>query len=111
MRVAQHFTVWPTLSQIQTVHIEESDQHFLQESNFIPIGMRKLDSVVEQGNKALKSVDTYLKVSVHEKTNQIVVKIIDTATDEVIKEIPPEKFLDLVHSLCEQLGIFVDEKR
>ncbi|WP_435922720.1 flagellar protein FlaG [Paenibacillus sp. DYY-L-2] len=72
---------------------------------------QELNQLVEKYNKTLQENGTALKVSIHEKTRSIVVKIVDIKTDEVIKEIPPEKMLDLVYNLCQNLGIFVDEKR
>ncbi len=38
------------------------------------------------------------------------VKLIDKETDEVVKEIPPEKILDLVASIWDLVGILVDER-
>ncbi len=38
------------------------------------------------------------------------VKVIDVTTDEIIREIPPEKILDLVAAIWEVSGIIVDER-
>lgn len=38
------------------------------------------------------------------------VKVVNTETDEVIREIPPEKILDMVAKMWELAGIMVDEK-
>ena len=38
------------------------------------------------------------------------VKIIDTNTQEVIKEVPPEKILDMVASMMERAGLIVDRR-
>jgi len=39
------------------------------------------------------------------------VKVIDINTNEVIREIPPEKILDMVATMLEMAGIIVDERR
>jgi flagellar protein FlaG len=39
------------------------------------------------------------------------VKIVDKQSKEVIKEIPPEKILDMVAQMCENAGLFIDEKK
>lgn len=75
------------------------------------IDERDLNQLVERYNKTLQENGTALKVSIHEKTRSIVVKIVDSKTDEVIKEIPPEKMLDLMYNLCQNIGVFIDEKR
>ncbi|MFA5523948.1 MAG: flagellar protein FlaG [Tissierellales bacterium] len=61
-------------------------------------------------NKALNTYDRKLEFSVHSATNLVSVKVIDTNTDEVIREIPPEKILDMVAKLWEMAGIIVDKK-
>ena len=47
----------------------------------------------------------------HEDTNRIIIKIVDKDTNEVIKEFPSEKLLDMVAKTWELLGLMVDEKR
>ncbi|SHH20871.1 flagellar protein FlaG [Tepidibacter thalassicus] len=81
-----------------------------KEENVAFPGEKKLIEAIEKANKELIGVNTHLKFSVHEKTKQIVVKIIDNETKEVIKEIPPEKILDMVADMCERAGIFVDKR-
>ena len=66
---------------------------------------------IEQANRALQTNNAYLKFSIHEKTHQIMVKVVDSQTDEVIRELPPEKVLDMVARMWELAGILVDEKR
>lgn len=65
---------------------------------------------IKQANKALEGTNRRFEYSVHEQTNTIMVKVIDTETNEVIREIPPEKILNLIAKLWELAGIIVDEK-
>lgn len=48
---------------------------------------------------------------IHEKTNRLTIKIVDKDTKEVIKELPPEKTLDMIAKVWEMAGLMVDEKR
>ena len=48
---------------------------------------------------------------IHEDTNRITIKIVDRSTKEVIKELPPEKTLDMIAKVWEMAGLLVDEKR
>ena len=48
---------------------------------------------------------------IHEATNRVTIKIIDKDTKKVIKELPPEKTLDMIAKVWELAGILVDEKR
>lgn len=70
----------------------------------------KLIKSIESANDELVVYDRKFEFSIHEKTKEIMVKVIDTSTGEVIREIPPEKILDLVASLWEIAGLIVDEK-
>lgn len=47
---------------------------------------------------------------IHDETNRVMIKIVDRDTKEVIKEIPPEKTLEMITKLWEFAGILVDEK-
>ena len=73
--------------------------------------IKDLKSAVNFSNKVLFKNNTHLKFEVHKVTKDIMVKIIDDETGDVLKEIPPEKILDMVAKLWEIAGIFVDERR
>lgn len=66
---------------------------------------------IEKANKALMGTTTNLKFSIHEKTKEIMVKVINSETNEVMREIPPEKTLDMVAKMMELSGLIIDEKR
>lgn len=51
-----------------------------------------------------------VKFGIHERTNRVTIKIVDKNTDEVIKEIPPEKTLDMIAKCMEIAGVLVDER-
>jgi flagellar protein FlaG len=39
------------------------------------------------------------------------VKVVDSETGEVIREIPPEKLLDMFANMLELAGLIIDERR
>lgn len=51
----------------------------------------------------------YLRFDKHEQTGKWIVRVCDSRTDAVVKEIPPEKILDVVSRICELAGLLVDE--
>lgn len=75
------------------------------------ISEKMLTGIVKEANKAIMMYNRSLEFSVHEKTKDIIVRVINTETKEVIREIPPEKILDLVASILEMAGLLVDERR
>lgn len=68
-----------------------------------------IKKAVEQLNKNLSHSSAIF--GIHEKTNRLTIKIVDKETKEVIKELPPEKTLDMIAKVWEIAGILVDEKR
>lgn len=71
----------------------------------------QIKTAVEKANKALINSKTRCEFSYHEPTKSISIKIIDEQTKEVLREVPPEKILDMVEKMWEMAGILVDEKR
>lgn len=62
---------------------------------------------LEQDMNRLHNVS--LKFDLHEATGRTMIKVIDRETDEVIREFPPEKVLDLAAKMEEMLGILFDQ--
>lgn len=81
-----------------------------QQGISIPSGDEHLIKAIDKAVKALQGPTTTLEMSVHEKTHQILVKVLNKETGELIREIPPEKTLDLVAKMMEIAGILIDEK-
>lgn len=76
-----------------------------------PVDETKLKDEFDKENSQIKNNNgTYFEFSVHKPTNTVVVKIVDSQTNQVIDEIPPEKILDLVAGLWKIAGLFVDKK-
>lgn len=70
----------------------------------------------EQVRKAVEKLNKNMSHSeaifgIHDGTNRVTIKIVDKDTKEVLKELPPEKTLDMIAKVWELAGILVDEKR
>lgn len=59
-------------------------------------------------NKRLNNTECVF--GVHEATNRVTIRIVDKDTKEVIKEVPPEKTLDMIAKVWELAGLLVDER-
>lgn len=55
-------------------------------------------------NEGLKRADDHLKFSVHKETGRVIVRLMDDESGEVLREIPSEKFLNMVVHLQESLS-------
>ena len=69
----------------------------------------QIKKAVEDINK--KAVNSEAIFGIHEATNRVTIKIVDKDTKKVIKELPPEKTLDMIAKVWEMAGLMVDEKR
>lgn len=85
---------------------EQSDTKALQE-----VSEEKIKSAIADINKKIAPTATTLQFAYHEKTHRISITVKDKETDKVIREIPPEKTLDMIAKSLELAGLLVDEKR
>ncbi|MBI9103402.1 MAG: flagellar protein FlaG [Spirochaetales bacterium] len=61
----------------------------------------------------LKMTEFYnkeLRYSIDRELDQVIVKVVNSQTDKVIKEIPPEELQRLYRSMKEALGQLIDEQ-
>ena len=83
-----------------------------EQSRFL-LSERMVDSAADKISELIQASFSYrhLEYTFHEKTGEYFVKVIDDRTDEVIREIPPRKMLDIFASLKEIAGLLFDERR
>lgn len=89
-----------------TLSIPADDQLVDSQKN---VNMERLRKIMEQLAATLPNSEA--KFGIHEKTNRITIKLVDKSTHEVIKEIPPEKSLDLLAKQMEIAGVLLDQRR
>lgn len=81
----------------------KTNEEFIEKSN------ERVKKAVSELNKNMEN--SIAQFGIHEGTNRITIKIVDKETKEVIKELPPEKTLDMIAKAWELAGIMVDERR
>lgn len=92
------------------VNLKQSMKEDVRERTKEDIDIGEIENMINQSNKQMLIYDRRLDISIHQKTKEVMVKVIDVGTDEVIREIPPEKVLDIRAKLVELRGIMLDEK-
>jgi len=70
----------------------------------------KVQEAVDKMNKMLEVNQSAAKFKYHEGLERYYVTVVDSATDEVLKEIPPKKLLDAFYEMQKLFGMIVDEK-
>ena len=69
-----------------------------------------VDKLIQDVNEMMQGSTTHFEFKIHEKSGEVIVKLIDDETNEVVKEIPSEKMVELMSNLRELVGLCVDEK-
>jgi len=70
----------------------------------------EVEQAAEKLNRLMGLVERRLKFEIHDKSNRVMVKIIDEKSGEVLREVPPKKILDMLSSFAEYVGLLVDKK-
>jgi flagellar protein FlaG len=71
---------------------------------------RKLQEGVKELNSFVKPYNTSLAFSVDEESGELVVKVTDNDTKEVIRQIPSEEALELAKALDKLKGLLIHQK-
>lgn len=87
------------------------EQFYSDERPIQEVSKDKVESALRDINTKIRPTHTECQFTYHEETKRISIKVMDQATGEVIREIPPEKTLDMIAKTLELAGILVDEKR
>lgn len=86
----------------------ETDRH--QDKHQQPQSKEHIEKVVNSMNEFVKASNTHLKFQFHDELKEYFVTIVDNTTNEVVKEIPSKKMMDMYAAMTEFLGILVDRK-
>lgn len=70
----------------------------------------EIQKTINEANKKIEPLFLEFQHRIHSKTNRLIVSVVNTATKEVVREIPPEKTLDALAKMWELAGILLDQK-
>lgn len=98
--------VWENVQKDESQDTSGNEQFAGQEKdptiNTIEAAISKMNSQVTK---------TRCAYSYDEATKRVNIKVYDKETDELIREVPPEKSLEVLKKVLEIAGIMIDEKR
>lgn len=81
-----------------------------QNKVFTPITEKEVKQVVEDLNRMFEPSQTHIKFNFHEKLGEYYVQVVNDLNNEVIREIPSKKILDIMASFRESIGLVIDQK-
>ena len=68
-----------------------------------------MQQMMKELNELMSRINCNLEFSYHKEVNVMSVKMIDKATQEVIKELPPEEMIDNMIQAKDWIGAFLDK--
>ena len=69
-----------------------------------------VEKATEKLNRLMGIIDKRLEFRFDEKSERVVVKIIDQQNGEVLDEIPSQRALDILNSFSEMIGLLLDKR-
>jgi uncharacterized FlaG/YvyC family protein len=91
--------------------------HVDTEPLVVDLGNKKLElqpgelaKVVDQMNQTARVFNQTLQFEMNQDSKHIVIRVIDTVSGQVLREIPPEKMMAAAASMEAVLGLLLDRK-
>ncbi|MFA5340366.1 MAG: flagellar protein FlaG [Clostridia bacterium] len=70
----------------------------------------QLDKQISELNNTLIKDDKRIEYSIYKETNTVVFRVINSKTNEILKEIPSTKLMDFSVAVLERFGLIADKE-
>ncbi|MCE5286512.1 MAG: flagellar protein FlaG [Pelosinus sp.] len=87
--------------QQSTNKVDDSKQHLTKEH---------LQDITDGLNNFMESINTDIRFAFHSKMQELIVQVVDTKTNKVIKEVPSKEMLDTLARIRDCVGALLDKK-
>ena len=82
----------------------------LQESQVPKNAPEQIKEVVTRLQTTLQNIEPKIELSVDKELKQVIIRILDKESGELIRQIPSEEMLELDRFFADQSGLFVEEE-
>lgn len=101
--------------QSQTKSQIQSPQQQADSEKEIPKDKKELNSdeaqqLTVEMNKFMQLLNADIKFVLHEKTKTLIVQVVDSKENKVLKEFPPHEMLDIKAKIREHIGALLDKR-
>ena len=69
----------------------------------------QLDSAIEEMNAQFMSRNSTIRFEIDQESKEVIITVVDKASDEVIREIPPEEVVKMRARFKEMAGLLLEE--
>ncbi|MFL0246791.1 flagellar protein FlaG [Candidatus Clostridium stratigraminis] len=87
-----------------------ADKNVVNNDNLIRANEKEIEKAIDKINMFLEDNKSHAEYEIHDKFKDVMIKIVDDKTGDVIQELPPKKILDMVAKMCELVGVLFDKK-
>lgn len=111
IHASQSFTLRPQRGNGASPASERQDGRVTRSSEGSPraVEVHEVKEAANRLNSALQALNKDLAISVHEGSGKMVVEVTDPSTGEVIRQIPPERVLEVDERIDNIVGLFVND--
>lgn len=102
--------IQPTDRQAQSIAANSTAQGDSTDASQKNTNIEELNTVIKSVNDIIKPFNNSLQFNIDQDSGRTVVKIMDSTTQEVIKQIPSEEMLALAKALDQLKGLLVTQK-
>ena len=114
MRIQSQNQTFDTVTSSNTLDITLMKQSIIESQKSpdedISISKDKLQQAIDSINEIFEINNSELKFIFHDGLKEYYVQLVDSETEEVVKEIPSKKLLDIFYEMQKLVGMIVDEK-
>ncbi|MGV7227661.1 MAG: flagellar protein FlaG [Nitrospirales bacterium] len=89
---------------------ERKESIKLEESQNSKTGPEQVEEVVSRLQNALQNIEPRIELSVDKELNQVIVRVFDEESGDLIRQIPSEEILKLDRFFDDLSGLFVEEE-
>lgn len=72
--------------------------------------LQEVTEMTEAMNKFVQAMNSNIRFTIHEKSHDLMVQVIDPSTNTVLKEFPSSEFLDTMAAIRDYVGILLDKR-
>lgn len=80
------------------------------DQDLIEANKKEIEEELNTLNEFVRYYDKQLNFELHENSDRHYVQVIDVIEDKIIREIPPEKILDMIARINDLMGLIIDER-
>lgn len=75
-----------------------------------PHSAQHVGAAVHEANKTMKAIDANLQFAVDPETNMTVIKVVDTSSNTVLRQIPAQEMIDIAQALGKMKGVLLKQE-